>query len=101
MKIIIHDLFQDDFKTRTAGEKLRKMIIERIKDSETIDIDFHSMTIASISFIDESLVKLLTVEKIDTTLLEKVTIMNMNKYDSALLKKMLRHEGIFFEFKSI
>jgi hypothetical protein len=99
MKIIIHDLFQNDFKTRMAGEKLRNMIIDGVKQSDKIEIDFHSMTIASISFIDEAFIKLFTVEKIDDYALEKIKLFNMNQFDYVLLKKMLKHEGISFEFK--
>lgn len=55
MKIIIGEEFKNDFTTREAGEKLRKIIIT---SNEKLELDFINVKIASASFFDEGIAKL-------------------------------------------
>ncbi len=90
MIITIKDSFFNDFKTREAGEKLRQMILIHLKTEDVIELDFSQIEIASISFIDEFLVKLFTVEKIRPKDWSKLKIVNMNTFDKKLALKMLQ-----------
>jgi hypothetical protein len=50
--------------------------------------------IASISFIDESIVKLFTEDQVSFEKLKLLKIKNMNEYDQKLALKMLNDEKI-------
>ena len=68
-KIDVQKISPEDRMTREGGEKLRKMILD---SSLPLVLEFHSKAIASVSFLDEGIAKLIlegwSKEKIETHL---------------------------------
>lgn len=58
MKITIKTDFKEDYISREAGERLRKIILESVNKEEPIEIDFQGIVVASTSFFDEAIAKL-------------------------------------------
>lgn len=93
MKITIAKEFKNDFTTRAAGERLRKLILNA---TSLVTINFIDVKIASSSFFDEAIAKLScegwTVEKIK----ENITFLNLFKRDKELLKSTCKIHGLIF-----
>ncbi len=86
--------FGKDTITREAGERLRQLILEAEKKGKTIEIDFSGMTIASTSFFDESIAKLVT-EGWDKKRFEKtVRLKGLNPRDQKLLEDLCQYRGL-------
>lgn len=91
MIIKIKENFSNDYTTREAGERLRKMIVS---SKEKVTLDFNGIKIASSSFFDEGIAKLLTNEgwnqqKFETML----TVINIYKMDEELLALVCKDRG--------
>ncbi|MBP9681189.1 MAG: STAS-like domain-containing protein [Bacteriovorax sp.] len=94
MKIIIKDMFKDDYTTRIAGEKLRKMIE---KTTEKIILDFSNIKIASASFFDEGIAKL-GEENWDSNKVNALLVFeNLFKRDKELLISVCENRNIKIE----
>lgn len=93
MKIIIKDEFKDDYITRKAGERLRNLIIAADADNELIELDFSNLLIASASFFDEGIAKLLehgwTKEKIGKI----ISLKKIHTKDQMTLNEMLKYRS--------
>lgn len=100
MKIIIRDKFKDDYTTRVAGEKLRKMIAST---TEKIILDFSNVKIASASFFDEGIAKL-SEENWDSNKVNAFLVFeNLFKRDKELLISVCENRNIkiaLYDFKS-
>ena len=94
MKIIIKDKFEDDYTTRVAGEKLRKMISNT---TEKIVLDFSNVKVASASFFDEGIAKL-SEENWDSNKVNAFLIFeNLFKRDKELLISVCEDRSIKIE----
>lgn len=94
MIIVIKDKFKDDYTTRVAGEKLRKMIENT---TEKIILDFSNMKIASASFFDEGIAKL-SEKNWDSNKVNAFLIFeNLFKRDKELLISVCQNRNIKIE----
>lgn len=93
MNLIIKEVFKDDYISRVAGEKLRKLIIASIKKKEILSLDFSDLTIASTSFFDEGIAKLVN-EKISVDEFMKfVVIKSLDKNDQKVMDRVTEYRG--------
>ena len=91
MKIVIGEDFKNDFTTREAGEKLRKMIIQA---NEKVDLDFINIKVASASFFDEGIAKLGEEGWSSEKIKEMVVFENIFSRDMELLKSVCSGRNI-------
>lgn len=91
MKIVIGEDFKNDFTTREAGEKLRKMIIQA---NEKVDLDFINIKVASASFFDEGIAKLSEEGWSSEKIKEMVVFENIFSRDMELLKSVCSGRNI-------
>lgn len=84
LKIVIQKAFQDDYVSREAGEKLRKMFVTAIQNQEEVIVDFGNKAIASTSFFDEGFAKL-SLEKIPSEKIKKfIHLKNIHPRDQEI-----------------
>ena len=92
--IIIKTDFKSDYISREAGERLRLIILDNHKNNIITEIDFTDTVIASTSFFDESIAKLVleewTKEQLDTF----VTLKDINPLDLNVLNKIREYRKI-------
>jgi hypothetical protein len=93
MKINILEKFAQDYTTRPAGEKLRKMIIKAAENDKKIELDFSGLKIASASFFDESIGKLPDEPK-GHDALKKVVVFHIHKLDYSLLEQICQTRDV-------
>lgn len=99
MKIIIRDSFKEDYISRQAGEKLRLMIIQAIKEKSELILDFDKLVVASTSFFDEGIAKLVDTEVTTEQFLKFIKLINLNKNDSKVLKQVNEYRKFNLENK--
>ena len=92
-KIIIKEAFTHDWVTREAGENLRLQILNGLKSGD-VEVDFSGMTIASVSFFDESLAKLALEKELPKNWKKLLNITNINELDKGVLKLVCDTRGI-------
>ncbi len=85
MKIHIKKDFKNDYISREAGEKLRQIILQ---SNEAIELNFQDIIIASASFLDEGIAKL-----IDENFQIPLTITHMHYMDQKLLSQVCQARG--------
>jgi hypothetical protein len=85
MKIVIGNEFKNDFTTRVAGERLRKMIVQ---STDKVVLDFVNVKIASASFFDEGIAKLGEEGWNSKKIKETVSFENIFKKDMELLRSV-------------
>lgn len=96
-RINIKRAFQEDYISRIAGEKLRRLIIESFQNQEPLALDFSGVVIASTSFFDEGIAKL-ALEGWDGQRLRKwVQMEGLNPRDQKVLKKVCEFRKLKFE----
>ena len=94
MKIEMKKEFARDYITREAGERLRLQILEADKRGDLLKLDFTGLTIASTSFFDESIAKLVE-EGWDLDRFKKtVRLIGLNPRDKILLEDLCRYRGL-------
>jgi hypothetical protein len=94
MNISIKKEFADDFVTREAGEKLRKLIIKGLEKKEKVTVDFTDSLIASTSFFDEGLAKL-AQEKINFSQIRNdLSVTGLHRRDRELLESLCERRQI-------
>lgn len=93
MKVIIKDAFKDDYISRQAGEKLRLMILKAIKSKEELFLDFKDLIVASTSFFDESIAKLIDENINVEEFLRYIVLENLNVNDQKVLNKVSEYRG--------
>lgn len=87
-RIIIGQMFKNDYISRVAGEKLRTLISEAYQKKEAVTLDFSGVIIASTSFFDEGIAKL-ALEGWDGQRLKTwVLFEGMNPRDRKVMKKV-------------
>lgn len=96
MIITIKEQFPNDFTTRSAGEKLRELILAN--DEPTV-IDFKDIKIASASFFDEGLAKLAENNWTQLDVEEKIILKNIFIMDLKLLNNTCIVRGFNPTFK--
>lgn len=90
-KIRIPIDFQDDYTTRAAGERLRKLICQA--EGEVL-LDFMDCPIASASFLDEGLAKLAQEGWSSKDFQSRISLTNMYSKDLQLLKTLCLERGL-------
>lgn len=98
MNILIKEEFKDDFTTRVAGERLRKLILSA---DEAITLDFSDLKIASASFFDEGLAKLVEEGWKKVNFEEKLILKNIYKMDLKLLVSTCKVRGVNPNFQEV
>ncbi len=99
MNIKIKEIFQTDYISRQAGEKLRFMILKAIQEKKKIVLDFKDLIVASTSFFDEGIAKLVD-EKVSVDEFGNfIEIINLNKNDKKVLDKVTDYRGFNLSFK--
>jgi hypothetical protein len=93
MKILIKEKFKGDYISREAGEELRKSILAAINSKEHIVLDFQDLVIASTSFFDESIAKLVNENIRPDDFKEFVTIKDINRNDQKVLDQVTKYRG--------
>lgn len=92
--IRIKDCFKNDWISREAGERLRRMIIESTTHGEVVEIDFQDTIIASTSFFDEGFAKLTESGWTKSKLHSLVRLKNCHEKDKSLLEMMCENRGM-------
>ncbi len=95
MKTInIKKLFSDDYISRVAGEKLRHLIVGSFQNREPVCLDFSGVVVASTSFFDEGIAKLV-LEGWDGDRFKKwVHFEGMNPRDQKVMAKVCAFRGL-------
>ena len=94
MKIEMKKEFKKDYITREAGERLRLIILQAFEKGKTLELDFTGLTIASTSFFDESIAKLVNEGWDKKRLKQTVRIKGLNPRDQKLLEDLCRYRGL-------
>lgn len=95
MKIIqIKKEFRNDYISREAGERLRQMILQVIKNKETVEIDFGGLLVASTSFFDEGFAKLALEGWSKENFDSHIQLKGVNPKDHEILKKLCLNRGM-------
>lgn len=89
--ISIRNDFKQDHTSREAGEKLRLLILE---SRECITIDFSEVVIASASFFDEGIAKLIDESWTKKDFEKKIVLKNIFRRDLQLLVTTCEIRGI-------
>lgn len=93
-QVYLKDDFRQDYISRAAGERLRRMIQNAAEASDTIEIDFKEVIVASTSFFDEGFAKL-ALEGWDKNRFEQVVkLKNLNPRDAKVMDKMCAYRGL-------
>lgn len=91
MKINIKKEFPNDYISREAGERLRKMILNNEGPHE---LDFSDLKVASISFFDESIAKLVESGWTSESVKQNLIFKNLYGFDEKLLKQVCQARGL-------
>jgi predicted transcriptional regulator len=84
-KIKVQDKFKDDFVSRAAGERLRLMILDVLKKTGEVEVDFQNTHIASLSFLHEAIAKLEEAGISKADIRKKVRIVNISRFDEEII----------------
>jgi hypothetical protein len=83
---LIHDFTSEEKMTRIGGERLRKMILEETP----VELVFSSRPIASVSFLDEGIAKLIfegwTIEDLKV----KLVLTGIHPRDKKILDELIK-----------
>lgn len=75
------------FSSREEGEKLRERILASLAEHDYVEVDFGAELVASASFLDEALAKL--IDHIPATELKlRVRLLNFSEQDRRLLNML-------------
>lgn len=91
MKINIKKEFPNDYISREAGERLRKMILENDSPHE---LDFEDLKVGSISFFDEAIAKLVESGWTSESVKQNLIFKNLYVFDEKLLKQVCLGRGL-------
>lgn len=86
--------FAGDWISREAGERLRKMIVERMGKNKKLEIDFSNVVIASTSFFDEGIAKLSEEGWTKEDLHSHIRFKNLHYKDRAVLDELCKNRGV-------
>lgn len=86
--IRVKDFLDSRVTTRSDGEVLRKHILQFWNDVDTFEIDFQSLQIASVSFLDEAF-GMLAEHFAKRDISKKIKILNMNENDEQIYRSIL------------
>lgn len=98
--IVIHQEYADDYITRPAGERLRNEILQFSQQAK-VCLDFQNKKVASVSFFDESLGKLVDEKWKREDFYEKIVLKNIYKLDLKVLNKILLDRDPLFEIERL
>lgn len=93
-KIHIKSVFKDDYITRVAGEKLRNMILKSVSENKKVELDFTDLMVASTSFFDEAIAKLVDHGWNRDQLSENILFKNLHPKDKMVMEKMCSYRGL-------
>ena len=88
MIIDLRDICLKRAVTGEDGQKILKVIEDSWDQEEKITVDFNNILVASVSFFDEAFGKLASKYPVNM-LKEKLTFLNIDNYDRALLNAIL------------
>lgn len=89
MKIIrIQEEFGEDYISRVAGERLRRMILQAVKGEKNVEIDFGGLVVASTSFFDEGFAKLALEGWSKKDFDSHIRLKNIDSKDHLILEKL-------------
>lgn len=92
--------FRSDYITREAGERLRQQIVEAVRNSQTVTVDFLDIVVASTSFLDEAFSKLADVKEVEAKDVERyLVIKNLDPRDKQVLDTVSKLRGSSLVFK--
>lgn len=100
MKIRIKDDFKDDFVTREAGERLRERILHALAADRKVELDFNGCVIASTSFFDEGIAKLVEEEVPLHRITAGLIVTHIHPRDRELLDALCQRRGFVLEGNS-
>jgi len=86
---IPEEFSKEDRMTRDGGEKLRYLILDLAQQNEVIELDFKKIPIASVSFWDEGVAKLLMEGWTQDELRERVRLVNVHPRDLEVLERLI------------
>lgn len=89
--IDIRKEFMGDWISREAGERLRKLIVEAVRQHKAVEIDFTNMMIASTSFFDEGIAKLAGEGWSREDLASRVHFKNLHRKDKSLMEALCKN----------
>jgi len=89
--------FKKDYISREAGERLRNIILEAKKEQTVLTLDFQGIIIASTSFFDEGIAKLVDENWNKKTLNQYVTFKDLNPHDKKVLNTVCKYRGLELE----
>ncbi len=92
-KIIIKDEFAHDWISRAAGEALRQRILKLTEAGDEVKLDFKGVTIASTSFFDEGIAKLLDLGWTEDEINNRIICTEMHRRDREMLALILKRRG--------
>ncbi len=85
--------FADDWVSRRAGERMRNLILEATKGGTAVDIDCAGMLIASTSFFDEGIAKLLLEGWTPKDIASRVRFIQLSPLDKKLMEEMIQNRA--------
>lgn len=88
MKIPILKTFSQDYISRQAGERLRKMILPALQKDEPLQLDFTGLIVGSVSFFDEGIAKLISFDIQEEKFRQLVQLIDMHPKDYQLLQSL-------------
>lgn len=91
-RIDIKKEFAQDWISREAGERLRHLILQATKEGKTVEIDFSGLIIASTSFLDEGLAKLIEEGWSTEEITSRVHCKNLHPRDREVLNKLIEKQ---------
>ncbi|MCB2211849.1 STAS-like domain-containing protein [bacterium] len=87
MRMIVQQEVGSSLSSREEGKRLRESILAVLHDHDFVELDFESELVASVSFLDEALARL--VEDLPTSDLKKrVRLLNFTEQDRQLLNML-------------
>lgn len=81
------ELSREEKITREGGEKLRKLIL---KSALPLTIDFNHKPVASVSFWDESVAKLILEGWSEKEISQNLVLKNIHDRDQVIIKKLIQ-----------
>ncbi len=91
---VIKKFSAEDRLTREGGEKLRLLIMELLKKHEVVTLDLQKKPIASVSFWDEGIAKLLDEGITPVELKNRVKFKNLLPRDLEVIERVVQARSV-------
>ena len=87
---VIKEYSKEERMTREGGEKLREQILSASKNHAVVELNFSKTPVASVSFWDESLAKLLLEGWTIKDIQNKIKLVDVHPRDVEILDKLIQ-----------